>query len=131
MERHYTDAVEAVNLTLQALACHPCSHAPLRNVPGNSLYFASLSQIKALLTRLYHAQSSVSETPTSVQNAINLAAGGSARSAVGIVLMPLTVIKVRYEVGIACGAPSRSSSIILMPHRAVIIITQRFGRPSR
>jgi len=53
-----------------------------RNVPGVALYFASLNQLRSIL-------------PNSVAG--NLLAGATARSSVGLVLMPMTVIKTRME----------------------------------
>lgn len=59
-----------------------------RNVPGVALYFASLNQLRTLL-------------PNTVLG--NLTAGGTARSSVGLVLMPMTVIKTRMESSIYTG----------------------------
>ncbi|KAK9897612.1 mitochondrial carrier [Cystobasidium minutum MCA 4210] len=53
-----------------------------RNVPGVALYFASLNQLRSVL-------------PNSTGG--NLIAGATARTSVGFVLMPMTVVKTRME----------------------------------
>ena len=65
----------------------------LRNVPGVSLYFYSLSFIRQSLipqaTRGTHSSKYVT--------AVNVSAGMLARAGVGFILMPISVIKVRFE----------------------------------
>jgi solute carrier family 25 protein 38 len=74
----------------------------LRTGFGSALYFSSLnavrqyaSQIGFLATR-HSVQRSSSVLPT-LTNAGNLISGATARTFAGFVLMPLTVIKVRFE----------------------------------
>ncbi|RUS23186.1 mitochondrial carrier domain-containing protein [Endogone sp. FLAS-F59071] len=61
----------------------------IRNVPGSAAYFFALSEIRALLARASFLSSD--------KNRDNLVAGATARATVGFVLMPVTVVKVRYE----------------------------------
>ncbi|ORZ18740.1 mitochondrial carrier domain-containing protein [Absidia repens] len=73
----------------------------LRNVPGSAMYFFALSEIRDILARtrptwksyLPIKHSSVYEQ----KQWENLVSGMSARGAVGYVMMPITVVKVRYE----------------------------------
>ncbi|RUP46923.1 mitochondrial carrier domain-containing protein [Jimgerdemannia flammicorona] len=76
------------------------------NVPGSAAYFLALSEIRAILdrTRLLGGD----------KNRVNLVAGAAARAAVGFVMMPITVVKVRYEVVI-----KSSYSHTLSAHRAL------------
>jgi len=53
-----------------------------RNVPGVALYFTSLNQLRSVLPNT---------------TAGNLTAGASARTSVGLLLMPMTVVKTRME----------------------------------
>ncbi|RUS23901.1 mitochondrial carrier domain-containing protein [Jimgerdemannia flammicorona] len=78
----------------------------IRNVPGSAAYFLALSEIRAILdrTRLLGGD----------KNRVNLVAGAAARAAVGFVMMPITVVKVRYEVVI-----KSSYSHTLSAHRAL------------
>lgn len=58
----------------------------LRNVPGSGLYFVMLNEIR---TRL---------SGTIAKDTLNLTSGMGSRVAVGFILMPVTIVKVRYEV---------------------------------
>jgi solute carrier family 25 protein 38 len=60
----------------------------LRNVPGSALYFAFLNESKSFFGNYLKG------------DAVNLVAGGMSRMLAGLVLMPATVVKVRYEVRI-------------------------------
>jgi len=60
-----------------------------RTVPGVGIYFCALHFLKSFLF--------VSREPTAVQNVL---LGFSARSAAGVSLLPITVVKTRYESGI-------------------------------
>ena len=66
---------------------------------GSALYFSSLNALRSRLAALSPtspASSSSSALPR-LSSAANLAAGAAARAAVGFALMPVTVVKVRYE----------------------------------
>jgi len=65
----------------------------LRNVPGTSLYFYSLSFLRQTLipTATRHTRSSKYVT------LVNVGAGMLARAGVGFILMPVSVLKVRFE----------------------------------
>jgi len=63
-----------------------------RNVPGSALYFGSLEAIRSGLSSVF--------TPTAgsrYHTMQNLIAGGLSRGVVGMVLLPITVIKSRFE----------------------------------
>ncbi|RIA95142.1 mitochondrial carrier domain-containing protein [Glomus cerebriforme] len=71
----------------------------LRNVPGSALYFFTLSEIRQLLSKHQKVKSqnfSNSSLPV-LSNRDNLIAGMVARGSIGLIMMPITVIKVRYE----------------------------------
>lgn len=74
----------------------------LRTGFGSALYFTSLNSIRQhvaksdVLNRSGRAQSSSSVLP-SLSNSANLLSGAAARTLAGFILMPLTVIKVRFE----------------------------------
>ncbi|KAL1923836.1 uncharacterized protein VTP21DRAFT_8816 [Calcarisporiella thermophila] len=61
----------------------------VRNVPGSSLYFFTLNEIRQFF--LQHRPSGT------LSNRENLVAGATARALVGFLLMPITIVKVRYE----------------------------------
>ena len=61
----------------------------LRAVPGVALYFTSLQSLQVLFSPMF-----TSNQPSWAQG---LLLGGTARSFVGITLLPLTVLKVNYE----------------------------------
>ncbi|KAI8821388.1 mitochondrial carrier domain-containing protein [Fimicolochytrium jonesii] len=77
----------------------------LRNVPGSALYFVMLNEMRIGLRKVGQTFGVVLPTPTNAalgprtfnESTINLIGGGSARAAAGFILMPMTVIKVRYE----------------------------------
>ncbi|KAK4245282.1 mitochondrial carrier domain-containing protein [Corynascus novoguineensis] len=83
----------------------------LRTGFGSAIYFTSLNAIRQSVARLspHHLSSSSSSSATSygssssssslpkLSNTSNLVAGAVARSFAGFILMPLTVLKVRYE----------------------------------
>ncbi|CAO3599108.1 unnamed protein product [Absidia cylindrospora] len=73
----------------------------LRNVPGSAMYFFALSEIRDILARTRPTwKSYLPITHSSVYEQKqweNLVSGMSARGAVGYVMMPITVVKVRYE----------------------------------
>ncbi|KAF7730588.1 hypothetical protein EC973_001970 [Apophysomyces ossiformis] len=68
----------------------------VRNVPGSALYFCTLAEIREVLQRV---RKSPSSSPQWKQQKRweNLISGAAARGAVGYVMMPITVVKVRYE----------------------------------
>ncbi|KAG0074621.1 hypothetical protein BGZ93_007718 [Podila epicladia] len=75
----------------------------VRNVPGAAMYFTVLNESRTLLARRKingmdrtDVHSSSSALPK-LSNTENLIAGGASRAAIGFVMMPATVIKVRYE----------------------------------
>jgi len=68
------------------------------------MYFTVLNESRTLLARRKingqertDTQSGTSALPK-LSNTENLVAGGASRAAIGFVMMPATVIKVRYEV---------------------------------
>ncbi|KAJ1964224.1 hypothetical protein IWQ62_002994 [Dispira parvispora] len=86
----------------------------LRNSPGSAAYFAILNQFKQAMAKVEHylgvhpsqritqaASYDASRSPNAqkvvLSNTGNLIAGSSARALVGFMLMPVTVIKVRFE----------------------------------
>lgn len=66
----------------------------VRNVPGSAMYFFALSQIRGVVvkTRTAFGQQAHQSRLDS------LIAGSVARGSVAFVMMPITVVKVRYEV---------------------------------
>lgn len=74
-----------------------------RNVPGVACYFYSLQALRAELTKMPvfatvpGGQSS--STLPKLSKTGNLLAGAVARTGVGLVLNPFSVLKARYEVG--------------------------------
>ncbi|KAJ3116684.1 hypothetical protein HDU96_009035 [Phlyctochytrium bullatum] len=68
----------------------------LRTVPGTAVYFTVLDKTKRGLQRLT-GNGGFGAQFFSSANSINLVAGGLSRLTVGLVMMPITVIKVRYE----------------------------------
>ncbi|KAI9932913.1 hypothetical protein ASPWEDRAFT_218403 [Aspergillus wentii DTO 134E9] len=79
----------------------------LRTGFGSALYFTSLNALRQSLAQsrmpLFLADNSIDNTAGSLSalpklsNTANLATGAAARTAAGFVMMPVTVIKVRYE----------------------------------
>ncbi|KAL2159276.1 hypothetical protein VTH06DRAFT_2711 [Thermothelomyces fergusii] len=83
----------------------------LRTGFGSAIYFTSLNAIRQTVARLSPAPAPPPTTTTTtatnagsassslprLSNTSNLAAGAAARCLAGLVLMPLTVLKVRYE----------------------------------
>lgn len=59
----------------------------LRNVPGSGLYFYTLHLVRTRMTDLKYIPIDM----------INLTGGVIARVGVGLIMMPITVVKVRYE----------------------------------
>jgi hypothetical protein len=86
------------------------SSSNYRNVPGVALYFYTLTSIRTELSYLPFFRSTY--IPTAAQNTTNtnrsalvklsvpgnLMAGAIARTSVGFILNPITVLKARYEV---------------------------------
>lgn len=76
-----------------------------RNVPGSALYFFALSEVRDILANTrgtwqpWLNKAGVNgETTAAYQRYENLFSGSTARGAVGYMMMPITVVKVRYEV---------------------------------
>ncbi|KAF9097791.1 hypothetical protein BGX29_003625 [Mortierella sp. GBA35] len=75
----------------------------VRNVPGAAMYFTVLNEARTLLARRKINGLERTDTFTAgsalpkLSNTENLIAGGASRAAIGFVMMPATVIKVRYE----------------------------------
>ncbi|KAI8150077.1 mitochondrial carrier domain-containing protein [Fennellomyces sp. T-0311] len=74
----------------------------VRNVPGTAVYFTTLSEIRNMISATRSTWQPVLSRATGVspqkqEKYENLIAGMTARGAVGYVLMPFTVLKVRYE----------------------------------
>lgn len=76
-----------------------------RNVPGSALYFFALSEVRMILANtrstwqpLLNKAGIDGKTTAEHQRWENLVSGSTARGAVGYIMMPITVVKVRYEV---------------------------------
>ncbi|GAW18740.1 hypothetical protein ANO14919_082220 [Xylariales sp. No.14919] len=74
----------------------------LRTGMGSAIYFTTLNTIRQQASALTTVSSSSSSSPSSsalpkLSNTTNLLSGAFARAFAGFILMPLTVIKVRYE----------------------------------
>ncbi|KAG0220469.1 mitochondrial carrier domain-containing protein [Mortierella sp. GBAus27b] len=75
----------------------------VRNVPGAAMYFTVLNESRTLLAKRKIDGHDRTDTVSSssalpkLSNTENLVAGGASRAAIGFVMMPATVIKVRYE----------------------------------
>ncbi|CAO3639551.1 unnamed protein product [Cunninghamella blakesleeana] len=72
----------------------------LRNVPGSAMYFYALAQTRETLARTRHIwQPLISKNSNSLEQKQweNLVSGMFARGGVGYIMMPVTVLKVRYE----------------------------------
>ncbi|KAF0357396.1 mitochondrial carrier [Gigaspora margarita] len=77
----------------------------MRNVPGTALYYSTLSDIRRLFSLRHRINSSSpipqrSTTSSSLpvlSNIENLIAGMVARGSIGFVMMPITIVKIRYE----------------------------------
>ncbi|KAK9780741.1 hypothetical protein AB5N19_07213 [Seiridium cardinale] len=72
----------------------------LRTGFGSAVYFTTLSTIRQRATPLAVAASSASSSSSSLpklSNTANLLSGAVARAFAGFLLMPLTILKVRYE----------------------------------
>lgn len=65
----------------------------LRNVPGVSIYFYSLSWIRQSLI----PQTTRASRSSKYVTLVNVSAGMLARAGAGFILMPISVIKVRFE----------------------------------
>jgi solute carrier family 25 protein 38 len=64
----------------------------LRNVPGSGLYFYTLHLIRTNMSRI-----TWNNSPLFSPNLVHLTGGVLARVSVGYLMMPITVVKVRYE----------------------------------
>ncbi|KAI9137875.1 mitochondrial carrier domain-containing protein [Paraphysoderma sedebokerense] len=74
----------------------------LRNVPGSAFYFATLAQLRHTFSSspqfsMFQQHSSNSKSQTELTPVTNLLLGAFARGFVGLMFMPVSVIKVRYE----------------------------------
>ncbi|KAH6854571.1 solute carrier family 25 member 38 [Chaetomium sp. MPI-CAGE-AT-0009] len=73
----------------------------LRTGFGSAIYFTSLNAIRQSAARISPLPTTTGSTTSSslpkLSNTSNLLAGAAARSLAGLLLMPLTVLKVRYE----------------------------------
>ncbi|PYI32941.1 mitochondrial carrier protein [Aspergillus indologenus CBS 114.80] len=71
----------------------------LRTGFGSALYFTSLNALRQGLaqTQMPFSSTSSSSALPKLSNSANLATGAAARVAAGFVMMPVTVLKVRYE----------------------------------
>lgn len=99
----------------------PTNAADGRNVPGVALYFYMLSAIRAELALVpWFARASTASTSDGRRSALtqlsstgNLVAGSVARTSVGFVLNPITVIKARFEVSLGMRlAPGRCHALV-------------------
>lgn len=87
------------------IPCNNSTDPKRRNVPGSALYFFALSEVRDILANtrgtwqpLLNKAGVNGETTSEYQRWENLFSGSTARGAVGYLMMPITVIKVRYEV---------------------------------
>ena len=76
-----------------------------RNVPGQALYLTSVQQVRNAIGRIVPSfaltKDAASERLTTLVKLTptgNLVAGAMARTAIGFVVNPLTVVKARFEV---------------------------------
>ncbi|KAF9971758.1 hypothetical protein BGZ73_005211 [Actinomortierella ambigua] len=77
----------------------------VRNVPGAAMYFSVLNETRVLMAKrklnsLDRSSVSTANSTSALpklSNTENLIAGGTSRAAIGFLMMPATVIKVRYE----------------------------------
>ncbi|KAG1044718.1 hypothetical protein G6F43_011418 [Rhizopus delemar] len=69
----------------------------MRNVPGSALYFFALSEIRQIVSNSRSFWKPVMNNNKDHQRWENLFSGSTARGAVGYIMMPITVVKVRYE----------------------------------
>ncbi len=74
------------------------SNDKARNVPGSALYFFALSEIRQIVSNSRTIWKPVMNNNKDHQRWENLFSGSTARGAVGYIMMPITVVKVRYEV---------------------------------
>lgn len=72
----------------------------MRCVPGLGIYFGTLYSLKQYLLR--------GHPPTAVESVI---LGAGSRSVAGVCMLPVTVIKTRYEVGLTAGWVNRSTGL--------------------
>ncbi|KAH8554612.1 mitochondrial carrier domain-containing protein [Umbelopsis sp. PMI_123] len=63
----------------------------LRNVPGSAMYFFALAEMRSILA------TTRKNGKNPLQSWDNLLAGAAARGSVGFIMMPITVVKIRYE----------------------------------
>ena len=90
----------------------------VRTGAGSALYFTALNALRERVAAVQHRSSSssaaaaASSTLPTLSPAANLASGAVARTAAGLVLMPVTVLKVRFESDLyryaSVGAASRA-----------------------
>lgn len=97
-----------VHTTIAHQPPYPC--LPNSNVPGVALYFYSVSELRRLFstsaipylsqpTRTYSATSSgQASTMAKLTPAGNIVTGAVARTVIGFILCPVTVVKARFEV---------------------------------
>lgn len=76
-----------------------------RNVPGVSLYFLTLSRLRALVASspTFRVPGTNTSGKAKLTPAGDLIVGSSARTGVGFVLMPFTLLKTLSEVGLSTG----------------------------
>ncbi|KAG1449319.1 hypothetical protein G6F56_008676 [Rhizopus delemar] len=70
----------------------------MRSVPGSALYFFALSEIRQIVSSTRAVwKPAINAQQKDTQRWENLFSGSTARGAVGYIMMPITVVKVRYE----------------------------------
>lgn len=77
------------------------SQSIVRCVPGVGIYFGTLYSLKQYLLR--------GHPPTAVESVI---LGVGSRSVAGVCMLPITVIKTRYEVSVTAAWANRSTGLL-------------------
>lgn len=122
MERHWSYSCKVLSLfsfTRLLLPLKGIDSGLVRNVPGVALYYTSLQQVRYTFAAVFPwavasqkttqaANGKVSTLPV-LSHGGNMAAGALTRTAIGLVLNPLTIVKARFEVRVPIAFHSSSS----------------------
>ncbi|KAK4170175.1 mitochondrial carrier domain-containing protein [Cladorrhinum sp. PSN259] len=102
----------------------------LRTGLGSAIYFTSLNAIRQSAARLSTTSQSTNPHSSSLpklSNTSNLLAGAGARSFAGLLLMPLTVLKVRYESTLYSYSSLASAAKDILRHEGIRGFFSGFG----